>query len=99
MLRGIQSLLGFIVLGLSVTLFKDHNDPNGVSGFTAAPLILPLSAAIGAFTLVAAVFNTLIAWTEFLKEHIQMLVDVVIIMVNLIGGTVGDCETVQFDGS
>ena len=87
-LRGFQMLLAVVVLGLSVTLIKDHNNHNRISGFSSAPVILPLGVAIGAVTLVTAVFSLTVAWTNFVHEYIEMLVDVVIIMANVVGGMV-----------
>jgi len=91
-LRAFQMLFGIVVLGLSVTLIKDHNnhdyDHDSDHTYSAVPLILPIGAAIGALTLVAAVFSIAIAWTNFLREYIEMLVDVVIVVMNIVGGTV-----------
>ncbi|KAH7078887.1 marvel domain-containing protein [Paraphoma chrysanthemicola] len=86
-LRGFQILFA-IVLGLSVTLVKDHNDHGGATDFPSAPAILPISTGIGAISLVAAVLSLAIAWTSFLREYIEMLVDVVIVMINIVGGTI-----------
>jgi hypothetical protein len=98
-LRGFQTLFAIIVLGLSVTLVKDHNNHDEHEGYPGPPAILPLAAAIGALSLVAAVFSLAIAWTDFLREYIEMLVDLVVIMANIVGGTVGiaDCKDTSGD--
>ena len=74
-LRGSQALFAIVVLGLSVTLVKDHNNHDGIQGYPNVPTILPLAAAIGSLTLVAAVFSAVVAWTNFLREYMEMLVD------------------------
>ena len=87
-LRGSQALFAIVVLGLSVTLVKDHNNHDGIQGYPNVPTILPLAAAIGSLTLVAAVFSAVVAWTNFLREYMEMLVDAVIALANIVGGTV-----------
>jgi hypothetical protein len=87
-LRGIQMLFAIVVIGLSVTLVKGHNDHNGFTGLSKPPTILPLATAIGALSLVTAVFSLFVSWTDLLREYIEMLVDVVVIMANITGGTV-----------
>ncbi|KAF2823472.1 hypothetical protein CC86DRAFT_409383 [Ophiobolus disseminans] len=87
-LRGFQILLSIIVLGLSVTLFKNYNTQPPIPDLSKAPMILPLGAAIGSLSLIAAVFCLAIAWTNFLREYIEMLVDVVIVVVNVVGGMI-----------
>jgi hypothetical protein len=96
-LRGLQMLFGIVVLGLSVTLVKDHYDHRNWDdryGISKAPFILSLAAAIGGLSLVAAVFNLTIAWMEFLKGYIEMIVDVIIIVANVVGGSVGNSESI-----
>lgn len=87
-LRGFQMLFAVVVLGLSVTLIKGHYDSHKTLPLPAAPFVLPLSAAIGAITFVAAIFNLAIAWTNFLRDYVEMLVDMVIIVANMAAGTV-----------
>jgi hypothetical protein len=87
-LRGVQILFAIVVIGLSVTLIKGHNDHNGFTGLFKPPTILPLAAAIGALSPVTAVFSLSVSWTDLLRECIEMLVDVVVIMANITGGTV-----------
>jgi hypothetical protein len=86
--RGLQMLFAVVVVGLSVTLVKNHNNHNDHEGYPGPPIILPLATALGALSLVAAVLSLAIAWTNFLREYIEMLVDVVVIMANIVGGTV-----------
>jgi hypothetical protein len=96
-LRGLQMLFGIVVLGLSVTLAKDHYDHRNWDdryGISKAPFILSLAAAIGGLSLVAAVFNLAIAWMEFLKGYIEMIVDVIIIVANVVGGSVGNSKSI-----
>ncbi|KAF2032181.1 hypothetical protein EK21DRAFT_110129 [Setomelanomma holmii] len=89
-LRALQILFAVVVLGLSVTLVKDHNNHGGYgdAGWSSVPTILPLAAGIGAISLAAAILSLAIAWTNFLREYIEMLVDVVVIVVNIVGGTI-----------
>jgi hypothetical protein len=96
LLRGLQILFALVVLGLSATLVTTHNrtaveysknNEEGVT-FSRAPASWYLAAAIGALSLVAAVFNLCISWTEFLREYVEMFVDVVVFVANIIGGTV-----------
>jgi len=92
-LRGMQMLLGVVVLGLSVTLINGHNQGwKNQGNAPAPPSILPLAAAIGAVSLVAAIFSLVIAWTNFLREYIEMAVDVAVILLNIVGGVVS-CRT------
>ena len=90
-LRGAQMLFGIIVLGLSVTLIKDQNDHGDYPGpWSSAPVALTLSAAIGALSLAAAILSLTIAWTDCLREYIEMLVDVIVVVANVVGvGVVG----------
>jgi hypothetical protein len=87
-LRGLQMLFSLVVIGLSVTLVKNHNNHGGEEGYPGPPTILPLSTGIGALSLVAAVFSLAIAWTNCLREYIEMVVDVVVIAANVVAGTV-----------
>jgi uncharacterized membrane protein len=95
LLRGLQILFAIVVLGISATLVKTHNSvadaerkaQNGAT-FSKAPAILSLFVAIGAFSLIAAVFNLCISWTEFLREYVEMFVDLVVILANAVGGMV-----------
>jgi hypothetical protein len=96
-LRGLQILFAIVVLGLSVTLVKDHNDHGGDLGYSSVPAILPISTGIGAISMVAAVFSLTIAWTNFLREYIEMLVDVVIVLINIVGGTVSCSDQSAFE--
>lgn len=88
-LRGLQMLFGIVVLGLSITLIKGQSK-RWDDGRTAPapPTILPLAAAIGAVSLAAAIFSLVIAWTNLLREYIEMAVDVVVILLNIVGGVV-----------
>jgi hypothetical protein len=92
-LRGVQMLFGIVVLGLSVTLIRDHNRAPTQSGwetytFPKAPIILSLVAAIGGVSFAAAVFSLVVAWTNLLREYIEMVVDIIVIIANVVGGTV-----------
>ncbi|KAH4608101.1 hypothetical protein HBH82_085900 [Parastagonospora nodorum] len=91
-LRGLQMLFGIVILGLSITLIKSQRKAWEGSALDiiapAPPTILPLAAAIGAISLAAAVFSLVIAWTNILREYIEMLVDVVVIMLNMVGGVI-----------
>jgi hypothetical protein len=53
-----------------------------------APWTLSLATAIGALSLVAAVFSLVIAWTNLLREYIEMVVDVIVVVANMVGGVV-----------
>lgn len=92
-LCGFQMLFSIVVLGLSVTLTKDHyNRPYDsyvdISKASGAPTILPLRAGIGAVTIVAVILNCAIEWTDFLRRYINMVVDVIVILINVVGGIV-----------
>jgi hypothetical protein len=92
-LRGLQILFSHIVIGLSVTLVKNHNNHGGEEGYPGPPTILPLSTGIGTLSLVAAVFSLAIAWTNCLREYIEMMVDMVVIAANVVAGTVRIAQT------
>lgn len=91
-LRGFQMLLAIVVLGLSVNLIKDHNNHVLTNDYdytySPAPTVLSISAAIGGVTLVAVALNLVVAWTGCLREYIELLVDVILVVANLIGGIV-----------
>jgi hypothetical protein len=87
-LRGLQMLFSIVVIGLSVTLVKDHIGHRDTKDFPGPLAILPLSTGIGAVSLVAAVFSFVIAWTNFLHEYFEIMVDVVTIAANVVGGIV-----------
>jgi hypothetical protein len=93
-LRGLQILFAIIVLCLSVTLTKNYNRSKDADAWEnpRPPTILTLATAVGGLSLIAAVFNLVVAWTECLREYIEMLVDVVVILANIVAGTV--CITV-----
>lgn len=91
-MRGFQMLLAIVVLGLSVNLIKDHNNHVLTNDYdytySPAPTVLSISAAIGGVTLVAVALNLVVAWTGCLREYIELLVDVILVVANLIGGIV-----------
>jgi hypothetical protein len=87
-LRGFQILFSLFIFGLSIMLVNDHNLHSGQPGWPRVPIVLPLAIAIGALSLLAAVFNLVIAWTEYLREYIEMAVDVVVVIANMVGGVV-----------
>jgi hypothetical protein len=87
-LRGFQILFGLVIFGLSIMLVNDHNLHGGQSGWPRVPIILPLAIAIGALSVLAAVFSLVIAWTNYLREYVEMAVDVVVVLVNIVGGVV-----------
>jgi hypothetical protein len=93
-LRAFQILFAIVVLGLSATLIKNHGIRDPMYPYpelynTGLPMILPLATAIGVLSLLAAVFNLIIAWTDLLREHVEMLVDFIVAVANVVGGTVG----------
>jgi hypothetical protein len=96
LLRGLQMLFAIIVIGLSVTLIKTHNTTAAeasklsetYASFPKAPTILSLAAAVGGLSLVAAVFNLCVTWTEFLSVYVETLTDVVVLAANVVVGLV-----------
>jgi hypothetical protein len=94
-LRGLQMLFSIVVLGLSVTLTKTYTlgaDTETYSNFRT-PRSLTLATAVGGLSLIATIFSIVVAWTDCLREYIEMLVDVVIILANMVAGTV--CITID----
>jgi hypothetical protein len=89
-LRGFQMLFSIVVLGLSVTLVKTYAGgwPKQTEERPSAPWTLSLATAIGALSLVAAVFSLVVAWTNLLREYIEMVVDVIVVVANMVGGVV-----------
>lgn len=87
-LRRFQMLFGIFVLGLSVTLVKGHYASHGILNYSGVPLILPLSAAIGVFTFSVAILNLAIMWTNFLRDYIEMVIETIVIVANMVVGTV-----------
>ncbi|KAF1913975.1 marvel domain-containing protein [Ampelomyces quisqualis] len=90
-LRGLQVVFALVVLGLSATLIKTH----GTSGegywrykTSGIPPTLSLATAVGAVTLIAGIFNLVVAWTELLREYVEILIDLVIMVANVVCGTV-----------
>jgi hypothetical protein len=90
-------LFSLIVIGLSVTWVKNHNNHGGEEGYPGSPTILPLSTGIDALSLVAAVFSLAIAWTNCLRGYIEMMVDVVVIAANVVAGTVRIAQTPRYE--
>lgn len=99
-LRGLQILFGIVVLGISVTLAKQHYDYTGITPeqikmikdtgtLSGVPFILPWASTVGAITFVTGIANLAIAWTSRCREHIEMLIDIVIMFANVAAGTVG----------
>jgi hypothetical protein len=91
LLRGFQMLFAIVVIGLSTTLLKNYDNRPALTNEdirTSAPHILPMAIAVGCLSLVAAIFNLAVAWTQFLREYIEFLVDVAVIFVNIIAGSV-----------
>jgi hypothetical protein len=93
-LRGFQMLFASVVIGLSVTLSKTYNNQYAFDAYTRPPTLLLLCTAVGGLSLVAAIFNFVVAWTECLREYIEMLVDIVVILANLVTGTVCIASTI-----
>jgi ABC-type phosphate transport system permease subunit len=96
-LRSLQMLFAIVVLTLSTTLLKNHNDPLALTkkfirwdekSETKAPAVLPLAVAVGSLSLVTAVFSLAIAWTNFLREYMEMLIDLVVMIANIVVGIV-----------
>jgi cytochrome bd-type quinol oxidase subunit 2 len=86
-LRGLQALFAIIVLGLSVTLIKTHN-PEHDSKVSHAPKILTCTAGIGGLTRAGALAGFVLAWTEFLRGYFEVVLDIGILLINLLGGVV-----------
>lgn len=95
-LRGLQVVFALVVLGLSATLIKTHGT-NGEGYWeyktSGIPPTLSLATAIGAVTLMAAIFNLVVAWTDLLREYIEILIDLVIMVANVVCGTVSRLAT------
>ena len=87
-LRGFQILFALVIFSLSIMLVNDHGLHNGQSGWPRVPIILPLAIAIGVLSLLAAIFSLVVAWTNYLREYIEMAVDVVVVLTNSVGGVV-----------
>ncbi|KAH7406151.1 marvel domain-containing protein [Phaeosphaeria sp. MPI-PUGE-AT-0046c] len=92
--RGLQILFGIVVLGLSATLAEDHyagtdavDDTGAKKALSSVPFVLPWTSAVGALTFIAGGVNIFIAWTEYFGAYIEMLIDIVIIFANVVGGT------------
>jgi hypothetical protein len=86
-------LFALVVLGLSATLVAKHNDgikQNSTEHqqISGVPMVLVLATTIGVLSLVTAIFNLIIAWTEVLREHVEILVDLVVMVANVVCGTV-----------
>jgi hypothetical protein len=92
-LRSIQVLFALVVIGLSATLVAKHN--GGVKSmsdvnkqFSGVPMVLVMATITGVLSLVAAMFNLFIAWTDMLREYIEILVDLIVMVGNVVCGTV-----------
>jgi hypothetical protein len=91
LLRGFQMLFAIVVIGLSTTLLKNYTHGHDIPSRAPTspyPHIMPVAIIVGSLSLAAAVFNLVIAWTQFLREYIEMLIDVVVIFVNIVAGAV-----------
>lgn len=80
-LRGAQALFGIVVMGLTITLIRNHH-----WGETPASLIF--GATIGALSFVAAIIGFAGIWIAFLGGMVSVTIDGIIALVNIIGGIV-----------
>ena len=85
-LRLIQALLGIITLGLSITLIKGWAPVR--TGISRAPILVPFSAGIGGVTLIGAALGLVLAWTELLRGYFEVVIDLVVLLANEVGGVV-----------
>jgi len=85
-LRVIQVLLGIITLGLSITLLKGWAPFK--TGISRAPILLLFSVGIGGVTLIGAVLGLVLAWSEFLRGYFEVVIDIVVLLANVVGGVV-----------
>lgn len=59
-------------------------------GLSRAPALLPFSAGIGGVTLIGAAIGLVLGWTEFLRGYYQVIIDIVVLLSNVVGGVVSN---------
>lgn len=80
-LRAFQLLFGIVILGLSVTLVRNHN-------LGTLPSVLGYAAFLGGATIVAALIGLVATWVSILEGFVGMAIDAVAAILNLAGGIV-----------
>jgi hypothetical protein len=80
-LRAFQVLFGVVILGLSITLIRNHH-------LGTLPSVLGYAAFLGGFTIVAALVGFAATWVSLLEGFIGMAIDGVATILNLAGGIV-----------
>lgn len=80
-IRGFQFLFGIVVLGLSVSLIRDHHWGN-------LPATLGFAAFVGGVTILGALLGLAATWVSFLEGAIGLIIDGVVALINTAGGIV-----------
>ncbi|KAH7402762.1 marvel domain-containing protein [Pyrenochaeta sp. MPI-SDFR-AT-0127] len=77
--RGFQFLFAIIVLGLSVSLIRDHHWGN-------LPATLGFAAFVGGVSIVGALLGIAASWVTFLEGTIGLIIDGLVAIINVAGG-------------
>ena len=86
-LRTLQGLFAMVVLCISIISIDEHN-PNNDTDLSKVPALLPFVAGVGGLTIIAAVASFVLFLTEYLRGYFAAVLDVIILLVNLVGGVV-----------
>ncbi|KAF2795697.1 hypothetical protein K505DRAFT_348446 [Melanomma pulvis-pyrius CBS 109.77] len=80
-LRGAQLLFSVVVLGLSVSLIRDHK-------YGSLPVPLGYAAFVGGITVLGAFIGIASAWVELLQGIIGAGIDAFLLLINVAGGII-----------
>lgn len=80
-IRGTQALFAIVVFGLTTSLIKGHH-------LGSLPHTLIFVALVSGFSLTGAAVGIIANWATKLQGQIEVLVDAVVVILNVAGGTV-----------
>ena len=79
--RGLQFIFSLVILGLSVTLIRDHHLGN-------LPKTLGFAAFVSAVSIIGAVLGIAATWVSSLDGVVGLIIDTLVAIANAIGGIV-----------
>ena len=83
--RGFQFIFGVVILGLSVSMIRDHHWGN-------LPSTLGFAAAVGGVTILGALIGITATWISLLEGFVGLIVDGFVAIINAAGGIVSELD-------
>ncbi|CAO2657191.1 Nn.00g033170.m01.CDS01 [Neocucurbitaria sp. VM-36] len=77
--RGFQFLFGVVILGLSVSMIRDHQ-------WGSLPATLGFAAVVGGVTILGALIGIAATWISLLEGAIGLIIDGFVAVINAAGG-------------